>query len=718
MLNPDLKTFNIDDAYYHFVKYCKSKKETRLFEFNNTLIDFDPKKYKLLNVDLQHLSDEDLFIHYEHTGFYEKRKIKWNNIPIDFDPEEYKLINKDLYNLSDDDVKIHYENIGFNEGLQYKIINTYKSTDAKIQILLHNYSVLCYSTPKTASMTLYTSFLNCNIQSIHCHDNDTLISYLGCEYEPNFINKFIFMQSQKPIYIFDTFRDPLERLISEFFETNGNFILNTIKNIHNPCDDEIEYLINYFNKQYISVESIIRNAFDDYKSFNIDIFDYNFDKKNKLLNIKKNNITIIILLFDDIDNWENKIKEQCNMSNFKLIKSNITDNKEITTIYKLFKNKYKMSKIMYNLFIYITAKKLNYFYDDDNVIKIQNKWKKYIYDDYKIVLLLPCDFLVENYKKLNEDLQNMTDDEAITHYMTTGKNENRLYKLRFISLVTMFKNEDNIVYFVEYYKNLGIDHIFLFDNNSDKNYKNDLQQYIDINFVTYLNYNFIPPNGNIDEFWDDNNFPLHQVFNETIDTKSEYIMFFDADEYLHLELTFENFKEKIKSLNCDLISIPLVNIPFDITNSSDTNNNYFFGKVNQYDKMIINVKAHKNKRYRNAHAVVNKLKYPEITFCNINNTNKIDTYLNHYWMNSTKYFIDRFTKIIPQSFTNNEIINLLINNIKPNKYGQYVGRLYERLVYAQSTLLDINLYNKLLVNNNEKINELLNSYILDINIRV
>jgi len=329
--------------------------------------------------------------------------------------------------------------------------------------------------------------------------------------------------------------------------------------------------------------------------------------------------------------------------------------------------------------------------------------------------MIPIDFNVKDYKKLNKDLQNMTDEKAITHYKNTGKYENRLYKSRFISLVTMFKNEDNIVHFVEYYKNLGIDHIFLFDNNSDKNYKNDLQQYIDINFVTYFNYNFIPPNGNIDEFWNDNNFPLNQVFNETIDTKSEYIMFFDADEYLHLESTFENFKEKIKSLNCDLLSVPLVNIPFDITINYN-NNKYFFGQVNEYDKMIINVNAHKNKRYYNAHAWINNKKYSEITFCNINNTNKINTYLNHYWMDSTKYFIDRFTKIIPQSFTNNEIINLLINNIKPNKCGQYVDRLYKRLEYAQSTLLSINLYDKLLVNNNEKINELLNSYILDINI--
>jgi hypothetical protein len=76
ILNPDLKTFNIDQTYIHFLKYCKSKKEKRLFEFSNTPIDFDPKKYKLLNVDLQHLSDEDLFVHYEIHGFYEKRKIK------------------------------------------------------------------------------------------------------------------------------------------------------------------------------------------------------------------------------------------------------------------------------------------------------------------------------------------------------------------------------------------------------------------------------------------------------------------------------------------------------------------------------------------------------------------------------------------------------------------------------------------------------------------
>lgn len=45
---------------------------------------------------------------------------QYKNLPVDFDPKIYKKINIDLYNMSDVDAKNHYENYGFYENRQYK----------------------------------------------------------------------------------------------------------------------------------------------------------------------------------------------------------------------------------------------------------------------------------------------------------------------------------------------------------------------------------------------------------------------------------------------------------------------------------------------------------------------------------------------------------------------------------------------------------------------
>ena len=43
--------------------------------------------------------------------------------------------------------------------------------------------------------------------------------------------------------------------------------------------------------------------------------------------------------------------------------------------------------------------------------------------------IIPIDFNIDIYKKLNKDLQNMTNQEAFIHYINNGYYENRKYKL-------------------------------------------------------------------------------------------------------------------------------------------------------------------------------------------------------------------------------------------------------------------------------------------------
>ena len=45
--------------------------------------------------------------------------------------------------------------------------------------------------------------------------------------------------------------------------------------------------------------------------------------------------------------------------------------------------------------------------------------------------ILPKDFNIEYYKKLNNDLQNLSNIEAIEHYINYGKKELRKYKFEY-----------------------------------------------------------------------------------------------------------------------------------------------------------------------------------------------------------------------------------------------------------------------------------------------
>ena len=96
------------------------------------------------------------------------------------------------------------------------------------------------------------------------------------------------------------------------------------------------------------------------------------------------------------------------------------------------------------------------------------------------------------------------------------------HKKYYFSVCGIFKNESSILReWIFYYKVIGTDHIYLYNNNSDDDYLSILQPFIDDGFVTLLDW---PQNHAQMEAYDD---CFRKNRNETV-----WLAFFDLDEFL------------------------------------------------------------------------------------------------------------------------------------------------------------------------------------------
>jgi len=94
----------------------------------------------------------------------------------------------------------------------------------------------------------------------------------------------------------------------------------------------------------------------------------------------------------------------------------------------LYENSLKQKKLSYN-FNLTEYKKLNIDLHDMTDEEAMNHFNNHgFYEGRKCEIIIPDDFNVIEYKKLNIDLQHMTDEEAISHYKNDGFYENRNYK--------------------------------------------------------------------------------------------------------------------------------------------------------------------------------------------------------------------------------------------------------------------------------------------------
>ena len=191
--------------------------------------------------------------------------------------------------------------------------------------------VLCSG--KCGSSTLFITLTQNNFKNIKVHNKFDFIIQYNYDGLIETINK---SSKNKKLYLFDIYRNPIERKISSFFH-HINYI-----NDRNYRNYSIEELINIFNNEYINtIEEYhsMNEILDEFKLENFKCFD--FDRRYNI--IEKDNLVFIKLLFKDINIWELKLSEIFRKK-ITLYNDNISENKEYHDVYVEFKKKYKVPK--------------------------------------------------------------------------------------------------------------------------------------------------------------------------------------------------------------------------------------------------------------------------------------------------------------------------------------------------------------------------------------
>jgi hypothetical protein len=177
---------------------------------------------------------------------------------------------------------------------------------------------------------------------------------------------YLFAQSQKEIKIISLYREPISRNISAFFEQYQYVLAKDIN------DYETEDLINEFWKHANHDAPLIWFDEEINKTFNINVFDYPFDKHKGYIVIKKGNVKLLLLTMEKMNDLEHEIGDFLNIDDFKLAKTNRAEKKAYSAVYKDFKNDLIIdSAYMDKLY---ESKSVKYFYTAEKIASFKQKW--------------------------------------------------------------------------------------------------------------------------------------------------------------------------------------------------------------------------------------------------------------------------------------------------------------------------------------------------------
>lgn len=261
------------------------------------------------------------------------------------------------------------------------------------QIIMNSEKIIIYCGGKCGSSTLYNTFSSNKYHCIHTHGHISEIENL-----------------EDKIYIIDSYRDPIERKISSFFQnicSHLNKSIEDIKNIH------IEYLIKIFNDNYLLIPENYNPLDIDYPIFNNTEFDFVNEYSIKTMN----NRTFIKLRFKKINFWNN-ILSKIFKKKIDIYPDNLSKNKDYSHIYNSFKKKYKVPISILN-YIYKFDKLFNKYNTKEEKHYYYKYWLNKCYNDNNM-FNIPKNFDPNEYIKIN-NLNIKTEIEALVYYVNNNK---------------------------------------------------------------------------------------------------------------------------------------------------------------------------------------------------------------------------------------------------------------------------------------------------------
>jgi hypothetical protein len=191
--------------------------------------------------------------------------------------------------------------------------------------------VVIYCGGKCGSKTLQSTFRNSGFSCIHTHGiNEWRLTHpeLG-----DVIDYLRNKSKTKRVYIIDSYRTPIERKISSFFE-------NIATHVPNYASLPLATLIHIFNEQYLNILEDYHPIDEVMNAFQVPLFT-EFDFEKGYVMREEGNIVFIKLLFRDISKWSS-ILSTIFKQDIKLRSANLTVGKRISSLYELFKSKYRV----------------------------------------------------------------------------------------------------------------------------------------------------------------------------------------------------------------------------------------------------------------------------------------------------------------------------------------------------------------------------------------
>jgi hypothetical protein len=262
---------------------------------------------------------------------------------------------------------------------------------------MNNTQIIIYCGGKCGSATLEKTFIKNNYKTIRTHG-----------YIPEIDNL------QNTLYIIDSYRDPIERKISSFFQ---NIHIHLCKKMIDINKLPTEELIKIFNN------TLLLNL-ENYHPLDIEhpIFkNDNFNFSNEYILKKIDNKIYIKLRFKSINNWNLIFKNIFN-KNIPIYNNNLSQNKIYNKIYYKFKKEYKIPISVLN-YIYKFDKLFQKYNTIDEKQKYYNQWLINSYEDNNM-FNIPSDFDPNKYLEINNDLQINNELDTLLHYLN---NRDRIY---------------------------------------------------------------------------------------------------------------------------------------------------------------------------------------------------------------------------------------------------------------------------------------------------
>lgn len=355
-------------------------------------------------------------------------------LPNDFDVDNYRLLNKDLNNLTESELLNHYILFGSNENRKYK--NNEKKSELKIKM---NNS--CDNLKIESNNSELKNVKKNNSSNSMKIDEDNSDYDNNSELGNNNLEKNKITKDETS----DSDLSDFEKLPLDFDTLPDDFDPEIYKNLHKDLKnmgniDVINHYINFGKREKRNYKKSENNKKNNKKS-----------ESNKKNNKKSKEFKNNLKYYNEPDSdFDVKIYKELNkdlqyLTDGEAIYHYLTYGiNEKRKYIKKDKKKEKDIIIFNGLptdFDPILYKELNkdlknlndeeaiehylmHGVNENRCYKKKKSKKKNIILDKK----LPNDFNATLYKKLNKDLQHFNDEEAIEHYLIYGINEKRDYK--------------------------------------------------------------------------------------------------------------------------------------------------------------------------------------------------------------------------------------------------------------------------------------------------